>query len=102
MAGFYGVARRALIISDLERHILPYLFFPASKPIFGWTPMTVHDGMCSIRAAFRASELRRLAENAGIVNARVEIHRPAFRLSLVAVKEGTSEMPSVIADRGPR
>ena len=103
MAGFYGVARRALIISDLERHILPYLFFPASKPIFGWTPMTVHDGMCSIRAAFRASELRKLAENAGIVNARVEIHRPAFRLSLVAVKEGIKrEMLSVTADSGLR
>ena len=102
MASFYGVARRALVVSDLERHILPYLFFPATKPFFGWTPITVHDGMCSIRAAFRASELRKLAENAGIVNARVEIHRPAFRLSLVGVKEGISEMLSVTADRGLR
>jgi hypothetical protein len=76
------------VVSDLERHILPYLFFPATRLFFGWTPLTVHDGMCSIRAAFRASELSKLAENAGIVNARVEIHRPAFRLSLVAVKEG--------------
>jgi 2-polyprenyl-3-methyl-5-hydroxy-6-metoxy-1,4-benzoquinol methylase len=88
MAGFYGIARRALVVSDLERHILPYLFFPVTKPFFGWTPITMHDGMCSIRAAFRASELRELAENAGIRDARVEIHRPAFRLSLVAVKEG--------------
>jgi 2-polyprenyl-3-methyl-5-hydroxy-6-metoxy-1,4-benzoquinol methylase len=87
MAGFYGVARRALVVSDLERHILPYLFFPATRPFFGWTPLTMHDGMCSIRAAFRASELRELAENAGIQNARVEIHRPAFRLSLVGLKE---------------
>ncbi len=87
MAGFYRVARRALVVSDLERHILPYLFFPLTKPFFGWTPITMHDGKCSIRAAFRECELTQLAENAGIPNARVEIHRPAFRLSLVAVKE---------------
>jgi ubiquinone/menaquinone biosynthesis C-methylase UbiE len=91
IAGFYRVARRALVVSDLERHILPYLFFPATRTFFGWTPMTVHDGMCSIRAAFQASELRQLAENAGIPNARVEIHRPAFRLSFVAVKEGAPD-----------
>jgi 2-polyprenyl-3-methyl-5-hydroxy-6-metoxy-1,4-benzoquinol methylase len=86
MAGFYRLARRALVISDLERHILPYLFFPATKPFFGWTPMTMHDGMCSIRAAFRAGELGQLARNAGLVNPQVEIHRTAFRLALVAVK----------------
>jgi 2-polyprenyl-3-methyl-5-hydroxy-6-metoxy-1,4-benzoquinol methylase len=87
LRGFYRVARRSLIVSDLERHILSYLFFPATKPFFGWTPMTMHDGMCSVRAAFRAGELRQLAENAGIFNAKVEVYRPAFRLTLVAVKE---------------
>jgi hypothetical protein len=75
------------VVSDLERHILPYLFFPATKPFFGWTPMTMHDGMCSIRAAFRATELRELAAQAGISNAQVAVHRPAFRLTLTAVKE---------------
>ena len=87
MAGFYRVARRALVVSDLERHILPYLFFPATKPFFGWTPMTMHDGMCSVRAAFRASELCDLADKAGIPNAQVVTHRPAFRLTLTATKE---------------
>jgi len=91
MAGFYRIARRALLVSDLERHILPYLFFPATQPFFGWTPITAHDGMRSVRAAFRASELRRLAENAGIPNAQVTIHRPAFRLTLTAQKEGSLE-----------
>jgi 2-polyprenyl-3-methyl-5-hydroxy-6-metoxy-1,4-benzoquinol methylase len=86
LAGFYRVARRALVVSDLERHLLSYLFFPATKPFFGWTPITMHDGMCSVRAAFRASELRQLAENAGIPNARITIHRPAFRLTLIAPK----------------
>jgi SAM-dependent methyltransferase len=87
MAGFYQVARRALLVSDLERHILPYLFFPATRPFLKWTPITMHDGMCSVRAAFRAGELKRLAENAGIRDAQVAVHRPAFRLTLVAMKE---------------
>jgi ubiquinone/menaquinone biosynthesis C-methylase UbiE len=86
LLGFHRIARRALLVSDLERHILPYLFFPATKYFFGWTPMTMHDGMCSVRAAFRAAELRQLAANAGIANAQVSVHRRAFRLSLVAAK----------------
>jgi ubiquinone/menaquinone biosynthesis C-methylase UbiE len=87
MAGFYRVARRALIVSDLERHILPYLFFPATKPFFRWTTVTMHDGMCSVRSAFRANELKQLAETAGIPNVQVTIHRPAFRLTLLAHKD---------------
>ncbi len=86
MANFYKVARRALLVSDLERHILPYLFFPFTKPFFGWTPVTMHDGMISIRAAFRAAEMRQLAEDAGIPGSEVRVHRPAFRISLVARK----------------
>jgi ubiquinone/menaquinone biosynthesis C-methylase UbiE len=86
MASFYRIARCALLVSDLERHILPYLFFPLTKPFFGWTPITMHDGMFSIRSAFRASELSQMALNAGIANAEVTVHRPAFRISLVARK----------------
>lgn len=86
LAGFYRVARRALLVSDLERHVCSYLFFPATRLLFGWTPITMHDGMTSVRAAFRAGELRRLTENAGIANAEVTVHRPAFRISVVARK----------------
>lgn len=86
MASFYRVARRALLISDLERHVLPYLFFPVTKPFLGWRRMTVHDGMTSVRAAFRACEMRALAKDAGLAHAQVRAHRPAFRLSLVARK----------------
>jgi SAM-dependent methyltransferase len=88
LAGFYRIAKRALLVSDLERHVLPYLFFPFTKPFFGWTPITIHDGMYSIRSAFRACEMRELAMNAGIPNAEVTVHRPAFRISVVARKDG--------------
>lgn len=86
MANFYSVARRALLVSDLERHVLPYLFLPLTKPLFRWSAMTVSDGMYSIRAGFRACEIRELAQNAGIAHPYVRVHRPAFRVSLVAKK----------------
>jgi len=38
LAGFYRVARCPLVSSDLERHILPYLVFPVTRPFFGWAP----------------------------------------------------------------
>jgi 2-polyprenyl-3-methyl-5-hydroxy-6-metoxy-1,4-benzoquinol methylase len=82
----YRVAQKFLIICDLERHVLPYIFLPATQPIFGWNRITVQDGMKSVRASFRADELRRLAIEAGIASPEIEVHRPAFRISLVARK----------------
>jgi SAM-dependent methyltransferase len=86
LGAFHKVARRALVVCDLERHIAPYLFLQATQPLFGWDKITVHDGMISVRAAFRRNELLRLSKNAGITNAEVRVHRPAFRLALVAKK----------------
>lgn len=83
---FYETARRALLVCDLERHILPYWFLPASKFLFGWEHITLHDGPVSVRAAFRPAELAALARRAGIQGARVAVHRPAFRVSLIAMK----------------
>ena len=84
LEGFFRLSRRALLISDLERHILSYWFLPATQPFLRWHPITVHDGPVSVRAAFTAEELRSLADQAGIQNSQVEAHRPAFRLSLIA------------------
>jgi hypothetical protein len=80
----WQTARRALIVLDLERHPLPYYFLPATKWVFGWGPLVLHDGPISVEAAFRAGELRHLAEQAGVPNPLVRQHRPAFRLSLIA------------------
>lgn len=84
---FYGVARRGLLVCDLERHVVPYLFLPATRFLFGWHSITVHDGVISVRASFRASDLSHLSRKAGIEGAEIRSHRPAFRLSLVAMKE---------------
>jgi SAM-dependent methyltransferase len=86
LAAFYATARRALLVCDLERHVIPYLFLPLSKPLFGWCGVTVHDGMASVRAGFRGAELKELAGKAGIEAADVRVHRPAFRLSMIAKK----------------
>ncbi len=91
LRSFYRLTRRALLVCDLERHIVPYCFLPISKPLFGWKYATVHDGCISVRAGFRPVELLDLAKRAGIDHAQVETHRPAFRLSLVCEKDHRHE-----------
>ncbi len=86
LADMYRVSRRGILITDLERHILPYIFLPLSRPLFKWGDITVHDGIRSVRAAFTAAELGRLATHAGIPKPIVKSHRPAFRLTLRAEK----------------
>jgi SAM-dependent methyltransferase len=95
LQSFYRVARRALLVCDLERHILSYCFLPLTRWFFGWQRITLHDGPVSVRAAFRSDELLTLANRAGIGNARVSVHRPAFRLSLIAKKNQNCENGTV-------
>ena len=86
LRSFYAVARRAVLVSDLERSIIPLWFLPATRKLFGWNRVSVSDGVISVRAALRVDELEKLARAAGLRNAYVRAHRPAFRVSLVARK----------------
>lgn len=86
LRSFYRVARRALLVCDLERHLVSYCFLPVTKCLFGWRRITLHDGPVSVRAGFRSNELLELSKKAGLGDARVSVHRPAFRLSLIARK----------------
>ena len=88
LRSFYQVARKALLVCDLERNILPFLFLPATKFLFGWQRITLHDGPISVRASFTQAELKDLAQQAGLNGCEVAAHRPAFRLSLVARRSG--------------
>jgi len=84
-----SVARRALIVLDLYRHPLAAGFLPATKWIFRWGDLTVHDGPASVRAAFRRHEFRAMARQAGFEEAEVRRHLPWFRISLVGrVEDG--------------
>lgn len=88
LSRFHAVARKAVLICDLDRQVLPYIFLPATKLLFGWNRVTVHDGIRSVRASFRANELAELSRRAGIAEAGIEVrtYRPAFRISLIARK----------------
>jgi 2-polyprenyl-3-methyl-5-hydroxy-6-metoxy-1,4-benzoquinol methylase len=78
-----SLARRALIILDLERHPIPYYFLPMTGRIFGWSTLTLHDGPISVAAGFQAEELASLTRAAGASAVTVRKHRPWFRLSAV-------------------
>ena len=86
LRSFHAIARKALVVCDLERHIVPYLFLPATRLLFGWHKITVHDGIISVRAAFKREELDQLARKAGIKNLQIQGYRPAFRIALLATK----------------
>jgi 2-polyprenyl-3-methyl-5-hydroxy-6-metoxy-1,4-benzoquinol methylase len=86
LRGMYNVAEKAILVCDLERNVLPYLFLPATRPLFHWQRITLHDGPISVRAAFRKRELAALAEKAGIKRVVTTSYRPAFRITLVGWK----------------
>jgi hypothetical protein len=94
-AEFRRVARRAVLAIDLERNPIAYYFLPCSRWLFGWDPVTVHDGAISVEAAFRPRELAALARRAGLENPRARTYRPAFRIGLVAGSVGYNEPSSI-------
>lgn len=84
LRGFGEVARKAVLVIDLERNPIPYYFIAWSRPLLGWDPVTVHDGAISVEAAFHRKELEDLAREAGLRNPRARVFRPAFRIGLAA------------------
>lgn len=84
LSGMAAVARRFVVVNDLERHIVPYYFLPATRWLFGWDPITLHDGPISVQAAFTEAELRQLGERAGLSMVHIQTLRPAFRIAMVA------------------
>ena len=81
---FQRVSRRAVLAIDLERGPLAYHFLPATRWLFGWHSISMHDGPISVQAAFKKEELLALAVRAGLLGAHVKTHRPWARLSLLA------------------
>jgi len=84
LSEFRARAGRAVIIQDLHRHWIPHSFLPATRWLFGWHPVTLHDGPVSVAAAFRRAELAALARRAGLKNFQIRWHPFAFRWSLTA------------------
>ena len=84
LTAFGAVARRAVLVIDLQRHWIPRNFVPWTRHILGWDPVTVHDAPVSVDAAFTPRELTSLAQSAGLQGVRTRTLYPGFRIALIA------------------
>jgi ubiquinone/menaquinone biosynthesis C-methylase UbiE len=80
------IASRAVLVNDLERHWVPYLFI-RSAIMFTHSRLTRHDGPASVRQAYTREEVAGLAAAAGFTSFEVRRLAP-FRLGLTLRKNG--------------
>jgi ubiquinone/menaquinone biosynthesis C-methylase UbiE len=85
----FALARGVLVVNDLHRARIPWLFARAVFPFAFESQVSVDDGLLSIRRAFRPSELRDAFRRAGIPHAEVRRSFP-YRLIAMAPRNGTS------------
>jgi SAM-dependent methyltransferase len=83
LRGMQYAAKRAVIVLDIERHVLAYYFLRLTRRLFRWSDLTVHDGCASVQAAFSYAELGALAQSMTARSIVVRRHRPWFRISMV-------------------
>jgi len=72
------LARRAVIVSDLRRHSLAAASFRCGGRLLRFDPVTLSDGVTSIRRGFSRRELLDLMNRAGVSGEVAQ--RPGFRL----------------------
>jgi SAM-dependent methyltransferase len=84
LRGLYALARRALVVNDLRRALVPYAFGRALFMVVFRSPVSVADGLVSIRRAFLPEELRAAFATAGMPDVRI---RRKFPYRLIAVAE---------------
>jgi ubiquinone/menaquinone biosynthesis C-methylase UbiE len=87
LAGLHRLARRALVVNDLHRARVPYLFGRAAFPLLFRSRVSVEDGLLSIRRGFRADELRAAFARAGLTTVTLRRRFP-YRLLAVATRDG--------------
>ena len=85
LRGLYALARRAVVINDLRRARVPYLFGRAVFPLLFKSRVSVEDGLISIRSSFREPDLHAAFAAAGVPSVRIERTWP-YRLLAVAEK----------------
>jgi len=82
LASLRPLARRALVVNDLRRARVPYLFGRLTFPFLFRSRVSVEDGLVSIRRGFREHELRAAFAAAGLPHVTI---RRAFPYRLLAV-----------------
>ena len=83
LARLFRLARKALVVNDLHRALVPWIFARAVFPFAFESRVSVEDGLLSIRRAFRPQELRRAFAEAAIPHVRIDRRFP-YRLVAVA------------------
>jgi SAM-dependent methyltransferase len=83
LRGLFALTRRALVINDLRRARVPYVFARATFPLLLRSRVSRNDGLLSIRRAFTRHELEAAFVEAGIP---VRVRR-TFPYRLLAVAE---------------
>jgi len=84
LRSLFTLTRRALVVNDLHRAHVPWLFARTVFPLVLESPVSVFDGLLSIRRAFRPRELRDAFREAGLPAVTV---RRSFPYRLIAVAE---------------
>jgi SAM-dependent methyltransferase len=85
LASLWSLARRALVVNDLRRARVPYLFGRLVFPRIFRTQVSVVDGLVSIRRSFTRSELAAAFAEAGIHAVTIRRSFP-YRLLAVATR----------------
>jgi SAM-dependent methyltransferase len=91
LCALFSLARRALVVSDLRRSLVPFLFGRTLFPLLFASPVSVADGLVSIRRSFVAEELRAAFVEAGLPAVRVRRHFPYRLVAVVERADGGRE-----------
>ena len=83
LRSLHRLARGALVVNDLRRARVPHLFARLVFPLVFRSPVSVHDGLVSIRRGFTSEDLHEAFARAGIPRVRV-VRRLPYRLVAVA------------------
>jgi len=79
----FDLSRGVLVVNDLHRARVPYVFSQVVFPLVFKSAVSVHDGLVSIRRGFRPAELAEAFRAAGITRVRI-VRRFPYRLVAVA------------------
>jgi ubiquinone/menaquinone biosynthesis C-methylase UbiE len=80
-------SRVGFVVNDLMRGRVAYALVWLATRLFAWNRMSRHDGPLSVLRAYSASEIRSLAERAGVSPVRIVRHPLWLRLAVVGARQ---------------
>lgn len=86
------IARKAVVVNDLRRHLVPWAFIAVAARLARCHPMFVHDAPLSVLKGFTPDEMTSAAQAAGASSARV-VRRWPFRIVATIPASGRAAQP---------